>query len=343
MTVMSKNILLVSIFILALLHVACKSTSQTQAKSNLPYTTPPEAISDLDVKFVEDIAYDTHERAKFDIALPNVTKPTGLLLYIHGGGFINGDKDRVFSDYNVDNMRSLLSQGVAVASINYSLLQLGGDENVGVIKCLEDAKRALQYVRSRAQDFNINKDDIVISGSSAGAGASLWVSMQDDMKDISSPDPVLRESTRVKGVAVIQTQCSYDIEDRWIANVFQDYGIKWSMVAAVNAAGISQFYGVSNLEEYETPEIETYRDKVDMMDFMSKDDPEFWASNTLTPVAPPLSQDIIYHHAFHVRALKERADEVGLANVCYYGKDPILYEDPSGETYVDFVFRKITE
>ncbi len=327
-----------------LLHSGCKSSNQsaTLTKSNLPFTTAPEEIKDLDVKFVKDIAYDTHTRAKFDIALPNSKTPTGLLLYIHGGGFINGDKDRVFNDYNLDNMRSLLSKGIAIASINYSLLQ-PENEKVGVMKCLQDAKRALQYIRSRADDFNINKEDIVISGSSAGAGASLWVSMQDDMREVSSSDLVLRESTRVKGVAVIQTQCSYDIEDRWINNVFQDYGIQWSMVAAVNATGVSQFYGVSNLEAYETPEIDQYRDKVDMMDFMSKDDPELWASNVLTPVSPPLSQDIIYHHAYHVRALKERADEVGLANVCYYGKDPILYEDPSGESYVDFVVRKINE
>ena len=340
---MKKNILLAFICLLALHNFACKSTNQSLPKSDLLFTPAPEAISDLDVKFAKDIAYDDHIRAKLDIALPNTSEPTGLLLYIHGGGFINGDKDRVFNDYNLDNMRSLLKQGVAVASINYSLLLMGGEEEVGVIKCLEDAKRALQYIRSRSQDFNINKEDIVISGSSAGAGASLWVAMQDDMKNETSPDPVLRESTRVKGVAVIQTQCSYDIEDRWIFNVFQDYGINWSMVSTVNATGISQFYGVTNLAEYETPEIDKYRDNVDMMDFMSKDDPEFWASNTLTPVAPPLSQDIIYHHAYHVRALKERADEVGLANVCYYGKDPILYADPSGETYVDFVIRKLSE
>ena len=326
------------------IHSGCKSSNQSTllSKNSLTFSTAPEEVKDLDVKYVKDISYDNHDRAKFDITLPNTDQPTGLLLYIHGGGFVNGDKDRVYSEYNLDNMRSLLKKGVAIASINYSLLQ-AENETVGVIKCLHDAKRALQYIRSRAQDFNINKEDVVISGSSAGAGASLWVSMQDDMKDKSSNDPVLRESTRVKGVAVFQTQCSYDIEDRWINNVFQDYGIKWNMVAAVNAGGISQFYGVSNLEAYETPEIDRYRDKVDMMDFMSNDDPELWASNVLTPVAPPLSQDIIYHHAYHVRALKERADEVGLANVCYYGKDPILYADPSRETYVDFVIRKISE
>ena len=311
-----------------------------QPLTNLEYSTLPEKIQDLDVRFVSDLSYDDHERARFDLILPKSSEPMGLLLYIHGGGFTHGDKDRVFRPYNLQNIRSLLQQGVAVASINYSFLQ-PGEEDGGVIKCLLDAKRALQFIRSNAAVYNIDKNRIVLSGASAGAGASLWVAMQDDMKVPDHPDPVLRESTRVSGIAIYQTQCSYDIEDRWINDVFPEYGIAWSMVSAVNAAVITQFYGVSTMEEYNTEEIKLYRDRVDMMDFLSADDPEFWAENVLTAVAPPISPDVIQHHAYHVRALKQQADKVGLANVCYYGKDPILYEDPSGENYVDFVLRKL--
>ncbi len=311
-----------------------------QPLTNLEYSTLPEKIQDLDVRFVSDLSYDDHERARFDLILPKSSEPMGLLLYIHGGGFINGDKDRVLGDYNLENIRSLLQKGVAVASINYSLLNTAG-EDVGVMKCLLDAKRALQYIRSQAAVYNIDKNRIVMSGGSAGAGASLWVAMQDDMKEPNNPDPVLRESTRVNGIAIFQTQCSYDIEDRWINDVFPEYGIPWSTVTAVNAAGIAQFYGVNTLEEYNTDEIKQYRDRVDMMDFLSADDPEFWAENILTAVAPPITPDVIYHHAYHVKALKEQADKVGLSNVCYYGKNPILYEDPSGENYVDFVLRKL--
>lgn len=337
-----KNVLQ-SVFWICILVLAVQSiTAQVDqpSESQLEFTALPDRISDLDVRYVADLSYDDHERARFDLILPKSSEPMGLLLYIHGGGFINGDKDRVLGDYNLENIRSLLQKGVAVASINYSLLNRN-EENIGVIKCLLDAKRALQYIRSQAAVYNIDKNRVVMSGGSAGAGASLWVAMQDDMKDPDHPDPVLRESTRVSGIAIFQTQCSYDIEDRWINDVFPEYGIPWSTVTAVNAAGIAQFYGVSTLEEYNTKEIKQYRDRVDMMDFLSADDPEFWAENILTAVAPPITPDVIYHHAYHVKALKEQADKVGLSNVCYYGKDPILYEDPSGESYVDFVLRKL--
>jgi len=328
--------------LLCVLLCTTANVIQAQSKVDLDYSELPEKIKDLDVQFVADLPYDDHERARFDLMLPKSSEPTGLLLYIHGGGFVNGDKERVLGEYNLENIRALLQKGVTVASMNYSLLNPAG-EDVGVIKCLLDAKRALQHIRANAAAYNVDKNRIVMSGGSAGAGASLWVAMQDDMKDPDNPDPILRESTRVSGVAIFQTQCSYDIEDRWINDVFPEYGIPWSAVTAVNATGIAQFYGVSSLEEYNTDEVKQYRDRVDMMDFLSADDPEFWAENILTTVAPPITPDVIYHHAYHVKVLKEQADKVGLANVCYYGKDPILFEDPSGESYVDFVIRKLGE
>ena len=44
-----------------------------------------------------------------------------------------------------------------------------------------------------------------------------------------------------------------------------------------------------------------------------------------------------------VREIKEKADLVGIKNICYYGKDPIIYSDESEESYIDFIIRKINE
>ena len=61
-----------------------------QSEMQLEYSALPEKIQDLDVHFVADLSYDDHERAQFDLILPKSSEPMGLLLYIHGGGFING-------------------------------------------------------------------------------------------------------------------------------------------------------------------------------------------------------------------------------------------------------------
>ena len=81
-----------------------------------------------------------------------------------------------------------------------------------------------------------------------------------------------------------------------------------------------------------------------MLALMSADDPEIWINNTLRDVVHPYAApDISSHHAFHARELKKRADTVGLKNITYYGKNPILYSHPSNESWVEFCKRKVNE
>ena len=158
----------------------------------------PINIEGIDAVFAQDIEYDIKERTKFDIFLPSSTTPTSLVIFIHGGGFKNGDKSKPYTaTTNVDypeELRAFLSNNIAFATINYTLLEDFGVETEGVLKCMNDSKRALQYIRSRADDFNIDKDKIALTGGSAGAGTSLWIATNDDMADTSNSDPVLRES-----------------------------------------------------------------------------------------------------------------------------------------------------
>ena len=80
-----------------------------------------------------------------------------------------------------------------------------------------------------------------------------------------------------------------------------------------------------------------------MLASMTSDDPAIWADNTKTPVVAPTSNNIANHHAFHVREIKEKADAVGIPNVVYYGKDPLIFGDSSGESLVDFLIRNLNQ
>jgi hypothetical protein len=140
---------------------------------------------------------------------------------------------------------TLLSNNIAVATINYRLLDQKG-ENEGIIKCLNDSKRALQYIKYNADTYNIDKTKIVLSGTSAGAGTALWIGVNDDLRNLYDSDPILHESTRVKGLALRETQSSYNIEDKWINDVFVDYGISWNDFLTANKDRIFQLYGVAN-------------------------------------------------------------------------------------------------
>lgn len=313
----------------------------TDPKIVLEFTDPPIDLQGIDAQYAGDVAYDVYEKTKFDIFLPNSPSPTGLVVFIHGGGFTGGDKAFIYTEDYYDSVLELLRNNLAVATLNYRLL--GNNESEGVLKSLNDSKRGLQYIRYISQELNIDKEKIVLFGSSAGAGTSLWLASNDDFKDEGNADPVLRESTRVKGVALRGTQSSYDIEGRWFEDVFGEFGITFDQyLNDFGEASILQFYGLSSMDAYDTPEIEAYRQKVDMLGSLTADDPEIWVTNSGPRNEAPRDQSDLNHHGFHAREIKEFADAAGVPNVAKYGK-PTLFDNQNGEKFTDFLIRKLSE
>lgn len=153
-----------------------------------------------------NVAYGPHERQVLDFYKAESDRPTPVLFFIHGGGWVTGDKA------NPAELSACLAAGISVVSINYRYswqAQLAGV--MPPVKWpLEDAARALQFVRSKAAEWNIDKKRIGASGGSAGACSSLYLAFHDDMADPGSPDPVARESTRLWCAAVSGAQTSLD-------------------------------------------------------------------------------------------------------------------------------------
>jgi|GEM_PF-833730 len=303
------------------------------------FSNPPSDLQGIDAKFAKDIPYDVHDKTKFDIFMPNSDEPTGLVIFIHGGGFKAGSKEKYYKGNQAEDIIELLSNNIAVASLDYRLLEENDDE--GILKSLNDSKRALQFIRYYSEDFNIRKDDIVLYGGSAGAGTALWIASNDDMKDESSSDPILRESTRVKGLALSGVQATYDFE-RWYTEIFAEFEINFDeLLNSVESDEVLNVYGISSVDEFYSEEALAYRAQVDMLSLMTSDDPEIWAKSTANPNSIPDTDGERNHHPYHVKALKERADEVGITMVCAYGS-PLLYSN-TDETYIDFIIRKVNE
>ncbi|MEQ1752372.1 MAG: alpha/beta hydrolase, partial [Prosthecobacter sp.] len=122
------------------------------------------------------------------------------------GGWVNGDKA------NPGELEACLAAGISVISINYRYSQLA--QLAGVMPPvkwpLDDAARALQFVRSKAGEWNLDKQRIGASGGSAGACSSLYLAFHDDMADPKSSDPIAHESTRLWCAAVNGAQTSLD-------------------------------------------------------------------------------------------------------------------------------------
>ena len=128
------------------------------------------------------------------------------MFYIHGGGWTAGSKA------GIGSVAECLKAGFSVVSVEYRFIAEAEQEGIKppVDAPLEDAARALQFVRSKAKEWNIDKTKIGATGGSAGAASSLWLAFHDDMADPKSDDPVARESTRLLCAAVNGAQTSLD-------------------------------------------------------------------------------------------------------------------------------------
>ncbi|MFN0075310.1 MAG: alpha/beta hydrolase fold domain-containing protein [Prosthecobacter sp.] len=180
--------------------LAASLQAQTAAPAVKPAPAPKRAPTQANV------AYGTHERQVLDFYKAESSKPTPLLFFIHGGGWVAGDKA------NPGELAACLAAGISVVSINYRYswqAQLAG-VMPPVQWPLEDAARALQFVRSKAGEWNIDKQRIGASGGSAGACSSLYLAFHDDMADPKSSDLIARESTRLWCAAVSGAQTSLD-------------------------------------------------------------------------------------------------------------------------------------
>jgi len=103
-----------------------------------------------------------------------------------------------------------LENGISVVTINYRLIPDAQAEKIDppVKACLDDAARALQFLRSKAAEWHLDKTRIAGSGGSAGGFTSLWLAFHPDQADAQSADPIARESTRLTCVLASVPQTS---------------------------------------------------------------------------------------------------------------------------------------
>ncbi len=143
-----------------------------------------------EVKTLNDVTYTSPGGVpvKLDAYLVKTEKPTPVLIFIHGGGWRKGDKKDLFEFLK----EPLFDAAISIVSINYRLTDVAPYPAQ-----VDDCTRAVQFVRNKAKEWNINPGCIALMGGSAGAHLSLWVGLHDDRKNPDSPDPVERQSSRV--------------------------------------------------------------------------------------------------------------------------------------------------
>ena len=241
-----------------------------------------------------NVKYGPHERHVMDVWLAESDEPTPVLILIHGGGFRGGNK-------SVDGglLSACLENGISVCAISYRLSQ-----HAIAPASFHDSARAVQFIRSQSNDWNLDKERFAATGGSAGAGLSLWLGFHDDLANPEADDPIARESTRLSCMIVYNGQTSYD--PRVIRKLFPEND-------TYKHSALAQLYDVDLNELDELPK-EKYAlfEKCSALPHLTKDDPPamlFYGVDYDTPIT---NQGVGIHHPRFGKLLKEQMDKLGL-------------------------------
>lgn len=122
-----------------------------------------------DVISFRDIAYDDNSKNKLDLYyhkdIINDGKKHPVIIYIHGGGFIMGDKRcRVsISEYYAD-------KGYFVCCINYRM-----PPEIAFPEYVIDVVNATNFVEVLAGEYNIDLDNVFVTGDSSGGFSAAYL------------------------------------------------------------------------------------------------------------------------------------------------------------------------
>lgn len=179
-----------------------------QKKGNNPKAPNGKAMN-VPMPTYENVKYGRHPRQGMDVWLPKSgEKATPIVLFIHGGGWVNGDRMNVDV---ISRLETCRQRGVAFATVSYRLLSDGrlGGIRPPVKVCLDDAIAAIRLVQDRSQEWNVDPRRIGLTGGSAGACSSLYAALQDDC------------ALGIRAVLAMRPQTSLDPKEmrEWIPNI----------------------------------------------------------------------------------------------------------------------------
>jgi acetyl esterase/lipase len=278
-----------------------------------------------------DVAYGSHPKQVMHFWKAETDKPAPVVFFIHGGGWQGGNRMSGLAGV----LPQYLKNGISVVSVEYRFIQEAIVDNVKppVKAPLHDAARALQFVRSKSGEWNIDKQRIGASGGSAGACTSLWLAFRDDLADLKSDDPISRESTRLLCAAVNGAQTTLDPEQmkEWTPN--SNYGSHaFGIFKKVNGKDVRDFEGFLANREKILPWIQEYSP----YSLVTEDDPPIYLFYNAPPALGRDQKDPTHTSNFGVK-LQEKMSSVKVpCELVYPGA-----EDVKHAQVVDYLIDKL--
>ncbi|WMJ22276.1 alpha/beta hydrolase [Paludicola sp. MB14-C6] len=267
-------------------------------------------------------SYGTHERHKFDFFRANSDKPTPLIVYIHGGGFIMGDK----SDYPKEDKEQCLNNTISYATINYPFIM-----HKPLHEILSDIANAISFLKKNAQEFNISPNQIGCYGCSAGAGASLFLAGINNHSQDETATFHLPADATIMAAGLYDTQSTYDFY-KWakLLNVspndiilFQnqfDFCPNYSLDLVYHSS-------IRSENDFFNEQVVQYRSFLDLIDHISSNTPPIYINCS---VNSDNTNDLLHAQVFS-KQVYDRCCQCGVSVKLY---TPECNENK--ESFVDF-------
>jgi acetyl esterase/lipase len=199
----------VSLMTLMVLLSCAQSFGQAQGPH--PDRWTDYASGDYDI--LPNVTYSTANgvELKLDLYLPkNRASPNPTLILFHGGGWVDGQKER-----NTFYLLPYLSMGWAVINVEYRMAR-----NSHAPAAVEDCRCALRWATYHAKEYSLDTSKFVLTGTSAGGHLALITGM-------------------LPAGNIFDRQCPTDSSTRW----------NQSTEPLLKVAAIVNWFGITDVSE----------------------------------------------------------------------------------------------
>jgi acetyl esterase/lipase len=278
----------------------CESTVAQAKPAPKPFVLP------AGIKMEKDIGYIPNGDAaqKLDLYLPEKPsdKPLPLIVHIHGGGWIGGNKFPC-------PVAGMVTKGYAVASVEYRFSQ-----KAIFPAQIQDCQAAIRWLRAHAKQYNFDTEHLGVIGGSAGGHLSALVGTSGGKKTFAPIGGNEEQSDKVQAVCDIFGPADFSTVVQQAAD---DKNVKNIFAFNTPADPYSSLIG-TKLDD------KPKADAVSPVHYVSKDNPPFLIFHGTHDTLVPLAQSEEF-----AAALKETGIEVWLQKLPGSGHGGPAFSKPA--------------
>ena len=189
---------------------------------------PRNVVREMDVPVGVSPATGKEILANIWLPPPDVLPTAAAVIYVHGGGWIYGDKDNT----QRPAFRHLAGQGYVVVDVAYTLWP-----DSTIPQMVQEVKQTILWLKRNSQRYNIDPEHITLSGASAGGHLALLAAYTPGHPAFQPPDDDGDASVRavIAFYPPVDFRAMYNDMEKIYGHLMRDRRFQFLANRAVNA------------------------------------------------------------------------------------------------------------